>query len=67
MEIRISLKKGRKLIASEVISNPRQGDLTVAIGRVIADARKLLDAPAWDCQIVVRKVSKSKPHRTRAK
>jgi hypothetical protein len=67
MEIRISLKKGRKLIASEVISNPKQGDLIVAIGRAIAKARKLLDAPVWSCQIEVRKVSKLKPRRARTK
>jgi hypothetical protein len=56
MEIQVTLKKDRKIIAREFISEPKVGDLTIVIGKLFASARKLLDGPVWDCQIDVRRL-----------
>ncbi len=60
MDIKLTLRKGRKVIASEVVSNPKQGDLTIVIGRLLAHARRRLDEPVWDCQIDIRQVTTRK-------
>ena len=54
-QIEVTLKKGRKAIASEVVSDPKPGDLTIVVGKVFAQALKVLDGPAWDCQINIRR------------
>jgi hypothetical protein len=59
MQIEVTLKQGRKLLASKTVSDPKPGDLTVVVGRLFADARKLLDAYPWDCQITVRRISRA--------
>lgn len=59
MDVKLTLRKGRRILASEVISDPRPGDLTIVIGRLLAAARRRLDEPVWDFQIDVRRVGSS--------
>lgn len=56
MKLRISLKKESNLIAEEIISEPKQGDLASAIGRVFDAARHKVSAPLWECEIDVRQI-----------
>lgn len=56
MKIEISIAKDGKILAEEVITNPPQGELAAAIGRVFDRARQKSNAPIWDCQIGVRQM-----------
>jgi hypothetical protein len=67
VEIEVTLKKGRAVIVREVISEPKQGDLTIVIGRVLARARRLVDGPVWDCQIDIRRLPNESPAPKRSK
>lgn len=52
MNLNISIRKDGKELAGEVISNPHDGDITSAIGRLFHAVRMTQpDEVLWDCQI----------------
>jgi hypothetical protein len=67
MKVQVSLKRGRKLIAHEIVSQPRLGDLTTVVGRLLADARKLQDGLVGDFQIVFQQISQASSRATTLK
>ena len=47
------IKNGQPL-AQEVVSSPKPGDVTRAIGRATTKARRAVQGPLWPVQIDVR-------------
>ena len=55
MDFRVSVMKDGVALASEVVSDPAEGDITKAIGRVLAEARIAQGGGTlWPCQIDIR-------------
>jgi hypothetical protein len=54
-DLRISIIKDGQTLASEVVLQPSDGDVTAAIARVAAEARrKIAPKSLWPCTIDIR-------------
>lgn len=57
MDLEVTLKKNGAVVGREVISNPQDGDVAAAAGRLFDQARRANpDETMWDAQINVKSV-----------
>lgn len=56
MDLDVSIVKNGQTLATERLTDPQDGEVTAAIGRVSAQARQAVGGTFWPAQIDVREV-----------